>query len=221
VYVWANSTLTELHSHVTANSLNPSQLWVGHFEDGTALLVWMTPENTDPYRKFFNMYLPAMPATSGTYNTATNWTWAATLVVDDCTTTPNFNCAAEVPKDWTQQILSLVISPAIPTYHCTGFAAPFDKPIVLPNKGNRVIPLVAQLDNGSVPITPPIAVVIDVTTGTSVTAGSFAFDPITATWQFNLQTRSFPNQLYFVSLQSGAGTQYSVAPLCGGSFARQ
>lgn len=128
-----------------------------------------------------------------------------------------------------------------PSYACSGFDPPFDTVISLKPRMNRAIPLKIQLVAGTTPVTDldiaganPVVNIsfsagggpaVDVTNellpvGQSSEGNSFAFDPASGLWTFNLGTKAFTAPgTYTVTAASGA-TSYVIDPTCSAQFVR-
>jgi hypothetical protein len=126
-------------------------------------------------------------------------------------------------------------------YSCTGFAPPFDVPILLKAKVNRAIPLQMQLSSDGTPITdanigeaPPVVSVthsagggpaVDITdqlepVSQSSEGNVFAFDPAAGQWVFHLGTKPFKAAGTYTVTVAAGDTTYSISPTCMGQFVR-
>jgi hypothetical protein len=125
---------------------------------------------------------------------------------------------------------------------CEGFAPPFDAPIGLNKKEQRVIPLRMELfDEGGWPLgpdditAPPIvsvsyavggssedlAPLVD-STGNATPGNTFRWDAATERWAFNLSTRPYTAAgAYTVTAVAGDEEYVLKDPTCTGTFVRQ
>lgn len=130
-----------------------------------------------------------------------------------------------------------------PIYSCQGFFAPFDEPLNLKQKTNRVIPLKIKLfTSGGLLVTdqylaangsavPVVNVVLNgaasggvptqqdlMAPGQANEGNQMRFDLASGSWIYNLATKPYTAAgVYQVSVKAGDGT-YSIAPTCTQTF---
>lgn len=126
------------------------------------------------------------------------------------------------------------------SFSCGGFESPMDGRKTVKVKKNRVLPLKAQLLDGTTPInnfgiTAPPAIqvlfvaamaddAIDVTNealsaGAGTEGNQFQFEFLIDKWQFNLKTKNYSAPgTYTITMESGDTGEYLVDPTCSASF---
>jgi hypothetical protein len=125
---------------------------------------------------------------------------------------------------------------------CEGFAPPFDAPIGLNKREQRVIPLRMELFDedgfplGPADITAPPTVSVSFDPGTvdiefeppqaewpgNATPGnSFRWDAATERWAFNLSTRPYTAAGRYTVTAVASDEEYALDPTCTGTFARR